>query len=188
MLLWQGTTANCKRISAYLLCAVCRAKALGPTHSWLGKVAPHRSFNIGRKSFNWVLGGWDQELTSLHFADSSSRLKHNSWPHRAVCAWGVCVNVCIFSSESLSTLVLYLSILSATAVLKSHSGPVLNQVQTCRCWGSQGTVVSHWCEAVHHRCICRATTSNYAISLYVFFFVTLFFTYVFCKTKITFKN
>lgn len=158
MLLWQGTTANCKRISAYLLCAVCPATAPGPTHSWPGKVAPCRSFNIGRKSFNWFSGGWDQELASFNFADSSSSLlKHNSWPHRAVCGWGVCVNVCILSSDSLSTSVLYLSILSAISVPKSHGGPVLNQVQTCRFWGSQGTVASHWYEAVHHRCTCRAT-------------------------------
>lgn len=162
------------------------AKAPGPTYSWPGKVAPCRSFNIGRKSLNWFLGGWDQELTSLHFAESSSSLmKHSSWPHRAVCGWGVCVNMCILSSESPRPLMLYFSILSAITVLKSHKGPVPNQLQTCRCWGSQGTVVSHWYEAVHHRYICRAMTSNNAISLYIFFFVTFFFTYVFCKIKVT---
>lgn len=186
MLVWQERTANCKRISAYLLCAVCPTKAPGPTRSWPGKVAPCRSFNTG-KSFNWFLGGWDQELTSVSFADSSSSLlKHRSWPHRAVCGWDVCVNMCILSSESPRPLVLYLSILSAVSVLKPHGGPVPNQVQTCRCRGSQGTAVSHWYKAVHHRCICRATTSNDAISLHIFFFVPFVFSYVFYKTNITF--
>lgn len=101
---------------------------------------------------------------------------------------GECVNMSILTCESLRPSVLYLSILSARSVLKSHRGSELNQVQTCRCWGSQGTVASHWYEAVHHRCICRATTSDDAILLYVFFFVTFFFTYVFCKTNITFKK